>query len=84
MAADHRLEVISRSWYHLYVENADRSFNRAVKAGAKVKMPLADQFWGDRYGVLEDPYGHSWLIAQHLRDMTPKEMMAAMRKVFGG
>ena len=47
---------------HLYVEDADATFARAVDAGAKVTMPLADQFWGDRYGQLKDPYGHSWSI----------------------
>jgi uncharacterized glyoxalase superfamily protein PhnB len=69
---------------HLYVENADTFVARAVKAGATVKMPVADQFWGDRYGVIEDPYGHCWSVAQHLLDMTPDEMMAAMRKAFAG
>jgi hypothetical protein len=49
-------------------------FNRAVSAGAKVLMPLADQFWGDRYGKLADPYGHEWAIATHLEDLTPEEM----------
>jgi len=64
---------------HLYVEDADATFARAVAAGAKVTMPLADQFWGDRYGQLEDPFGHKWSIATHLRDMTPEEMQKAMR-----
>ena len=48
---------------HLEVEDADRWWDRAVAAGAEVKMPLADQFWGDRYGQLRDPFGHSWSIA---------------------
>lgn len=68
---------------HLFVENADDFVAKAVKAGAKVTMPLADQFWGDRYGVIEDPFGHSWSVAQHLRDLTPTELKAAMRKAFG-
>ncbi|MBL8549391.1 MAG: glyoxalase/bleomycin resistance/extradiol dioxygenase family protein [Hyphomonadaceae bacterium] len=47
---------------HLQVDDADKWWNRAVKAGARVKMPIADQFWGDRYGQLTDPFGHSWSI----------------------
>ena len=47
---------------HLEVDDADRWFERAVAAGATVTMPLADQFWGDRYGVVKDPFGHSWSI----------------------
>jgi PhnB protein len=59
---------------HLYVEDADAVFNRAVAAGAQIKMPLADQFWGDRYGKLMDPYGHEWSVATHLEDLSPAEM----------
>jgi PhnB protein len=59
---------------HLYVEDADAVFNQAVAAGAQIKMPLADQFWGDRYGKLMDPYGHEWSVATHLEDLTPAEM----------
>ena len=69
---------------HLYVENADAFVAKAVKAGAKVTMPVADQFWGDRYGVVEDPFGTRWSVAQHLRDMTSAEMQDAMRKAFAG
>jgi len=68
---------------HLYVEDVDSFVARAVKAGAKVTMPLADQFWGDRYGKLEDPFGHHWSVATHQRDVKPEEMkkaMAAMQK----
>jgi uncharacterized glyoxalase superfamily protein PhnB len=64
---------------HLYVEDADASFDRAVKAGAKVIMPLENMFWGDRYGVVEDPFGHRWSIATHIRDVTPDEMQDAMK-----
>jgi PhnB protein len=63
---------------HLYVENADAQFDRAIAAGAQVRMPLADMFWGDRYGVLEDPFGHRWSVAHHVRDVSPEEMKAAM------
>jgi PhnB protein len=58
----------------LYTENVDATFNRAVAAGAKVVMPLADQFWGDRYGKITDPFGHQWGLAQHVEDVAPDEM----------
>ncbi len=63
---------------HLYVTDADAVFNRAVDAGAQVKMPIADMFWGDRYGIVIDPFGHHWSIATHQRDMTPEQMKAEM------
>ena len=49
---------------HLYVEDADKQFQQALAAGAEVAMPMADQFWGDRYGIVKDPSGHHWSIAQ--------------------
>jgi PhnB protein len=63
---------------HLYVENADATVERAVAAGAKVTMPVADMFWGDRYGQLEDPFGHKWSVATHVRDVKPEDMQKAM------
>ncbi|EKS67668.1 MULTISPECIES: VOC family protein [Caballeronia] len=63
---------------HLYVEDADATVKQAESAGAKVTMPVADMFWGDRYGRLEDPFGHQWSVATHTRDMTPEEMKQAM------
>lgn len=63
---------------HHYVTDADAAFERAVAAGCTVAMPLDDMFWGDRYGQLDDPYGHRWSIATHKRDMSPEEMRAAM------
>jgi len=68
---------------HLYVEHADGVFERAIAAGAKAKMPMSDMFWGDRYGVVEDPFGHYWSIATHMRDVSPEEMMQAMQKAPG-
>jgi PhnB protein len=59
---------------HLYVEDADAIVARAVEAGATVIMPIADMFWGDRYGVIEDPFGHRWSVATHIRDATPEEL----------
>ncbi len=69
---------------HLYVEDVDTAFARAVAAGAKVTMPLDDMFWGDRYGRLEDPFGHQWSIATHVRDVSPEEMQQAMQKAGTG
>src|ERR1700691_5318776 len=62
---------------HLYVEDADAVAARAVAAGAKLTMPVTDMFWGDRYGQLEDPFGHRWSIATHVRDVTPAEKQQA-------
>ena len=69
---------------HLYSGDVDALFARAVAAGAKVTMPLADQFWGSRYGQLEDPFGHRWSLAQHIEDVTPEESARRMKKLFGG
>lgn len=66
---------------HLYTEDVDAVVARAVKFGAKVTMPVADMFWGDRYGVLEDPFGHHWSVAKHIRDVSPEEMQQAMQKM---
>jgi len=65
---------------HLYVEDADAFVARAVKAGAKVTMPVADMFWGDRYGKREDPFGHHWSVGTHVRDVSMEEMQQAMRQ----
>jgi PhnB protein len=59
---------------HMFVADVDAAFEKAVKAGAEVTMPLADMFWGDRYGILTDPFGHSWSIATHQEDVTPEEI----------
>ena len=65
---------------HLYVENVDAVVKQAVKAGAKITMPVADMFWGDRYAQLEDPFGHRWSVATHTRDLTPQEIQEEMAK----
>lgn len=59
---------------HLYVENVDKIFKRALKAGARERQPVKDQFYGDRSGQLEDPFGHQWNLATHIEDLSPKEM----------
>jgi PhnB protein len=66
---------------HLYVENVDAFVKRAVDAGAKITMPVEDMFWGDRYGKLEDPFGHHWSVATHIRDVSMQEAQAAMQKM---
>ncbi|WP_280154682.1 VOC family protein [Piscinibacter sp. XHJ-5] len=69
---------------HLYVENVDAVVEQAVAAGCTVTMPVADQFWGDRYGQLKDPFGHNWSVATHVRDVTPEDMAKAMEQMKSG
>jgi len=66
---------------HLYVEDVDATVAKAVAAGAKVTMPVAEMFWGDRYGQLEDPFGHRWSVATHTRDLTPAQISEGMQKM---
>lgn len=63
---------------HIYVEDADAAFDRAIQAGAQVEMPVSEQFWGDRFGRLKDPYGHKWSIATHVKDLSMDEMKHGM------
>jgi PhnB protein len=65
----------------LYVPNVDEVFKRAVDAGAKPLRPVADQFYGDRMGTLEDPFGHVWSIATHVEDVSPEEMRRRSEKM---
>jgi len=67
---------------HLYVDDADKIFNQAVDAGAKIVIPIMDAFWGDRFGMLADPFGHSWAIATHQKDMSSEEMKKASEEYF--
>jgi PhnB protein len=70
---------------HMIVDDVDAVFARAIDAGAKVVMPVADQFWGDRYGVLEDPWGHSWSIATPSeRQLSSEEIAANMKTMASG
>jgi PhnB protein len=62
---------------HIYVPDADAAFARAVEAGATVKYPMNDAFWGDRYGKVTDPFGHDWSLATRMKDMTAEEMAKA-------
>ena len=67
---------------HIYTEDADAAFDRAVKAGCIVRMPVSDTFWGDRYGQVEDPYGHQWSIATHEHDFTNEQIAANSKEFF--
>lgn len=64
---------------HLTVTDVEQKFQQAVDAGATVVMPLADQFWGDRYGMLRDPFGHNWSLGQPVREVSYEELQEAMR-----
>lgn len=66
---------------HLYVQDVHKAFAQAIEAGAIVKMPLTDMFWGDRYGVVADPFGHHWSIAMHIHDVSMEELKAGALKL---
>jgi PhnB protein len=69
---------------HLYVKDVDQVAERAVAAGGKMLRPVEDQFYGDRAGKLQDPFGHIWWIATHKEDVSPEEMKRRAAKLFGG
>ena len=68
---------------HVYVEDADSVFERAVQAGAKALRQVEDRFYGDRSGEFEDPFGHQWSVATHVEDVSPEEMSRRMRQFTG-
>lgn len=72
----------SASTLVLYFPDADSVFQRAIDAGAKATMPMADQFWGDRSGSLVDPYGHNWMISTRIEEVDEPELQARMQKMF--
>jgi PhnB protein len=74
MSAAPTPSAIPSTYLFLYTPDVDTVFNRAGANGAQVGMPLADMFWGDRYGKLTDPFGHSWGISTHVEDVSPDEM----------
>jgi PhnB protein len=79
--------IAEGSWpitLHLYVRDVDTAFAQATTAGCKVIMPLADQFWGDRYGQVVDPFGFRWSIASRKEDLTPEQRNDRMKAMFGG
>ncbi len=67
---------------NIYVPDVDQAFDRAVKAGAQVRMPVADMFWGDRYGNLADPFGHIWSLATHKEDLSAEELEKRSKAFF--
>jgi len=67
---------------HMYVNDVDAAFKRAVSAGATGVMPPVDMFWGDRFAKVADPFGHHWSIATHVKDLSPDEMAAAAKEAF--
>ncbi|MCI0607046.1 VOC family protein [bacterium] len=67
---------------HIYTDDVDGVFQRAVNAGATVSMPVADQFWGDRYGKLKDPFGHEWSIGTHKEDLSEEEVIERGKRAF--
>lgn len=69
---------------HLFVEDVDAFTANAITAGATAIMPVADMFWGDRYGVVEDPWGHRWSIATHMRDLSSEQIQDAARQACRG
>jgi PhnB protein len=68
----------------VYLEDVDATFDRATKAGAKVTRPVEDQFYGDRVGQFEDPFGHRWSVATHVEDVPPDEMAKRAAEAMGG
>ena len=68
--------------FFIYQDNVDAAWKRAVDAGGKPIMPLADQFWGDRSGCIEDPFGHHWWLSQRIKDLTPDELRKAADEFF--
>src|SRR5215510_8868360 len=68
----------------LYLPDADAGWAKAIAAGCKVVSPIRDQFWGDPYGEVEDPFGFVWAIATHLEDLSPMEIEERRKKMFGG
>lgn len=67
---------------HVYLENVDEVFARAVEAGGEVVRPLANQFYGDRSGMVKDPFGYSWNLSTHIEDVTPEEVSARAAKLY--
>lgn len=74
----------SATGYMIYFENSDEAFDRAVKAGATVKRPVSDMFYGDRVGTVVDPFGYQWSIATHKQDVSMSEMQKKMEAMYSG
>ena len=70
--------------FYLYLGNADEAFRTALEAGAETRMPVQDMFWGDRAGTVQDPFGYSWTLATHIKDLTPAEIRQGAEAFFAG
>jgi PhnB protein len=70
--------------FHLYSDDVEALWQRAVEAGAEVRQPLGDAFWGERYGQIQDPFGHRWGLAQRVRDVPHDEIARQAAALFGG
>jgi PhnB protein len=68
--------------FYLYLENVDEAFRIALEAGAEVRMPVQDMFWGDRAGTVQDPFGYSWFLATHIKDLTMQEIQQGAEAAF--
>jgi uncharacterized glyoxalase superfamily protein PhnB len=68
--------------FYIYIKNVDEAFKRAVDAGVEVQMPVEDMFWGDRMGTVRDPFGYSWSLASHIKDLTPEEIQEGAKAAF--
>ena len=68
--------------FYLYLENVDQAFKRALEAGAALRMPVQEMFWGDRVGTLQDPFGYLWSLATHVKDPTPQELQKGAEAAF--
>ena len=78
MLSDAVMSPATQSNIHLYLEDVDAAWKRAIDAGAKVVMPIGDMFWGDRYGVLSDKWNNRWSLATHKEDVAPEDMQKRM------
>jgi uncharacterized glyoxalase superfamily protein PhnB len=68
--------------FYIYIKNVDEAFKRAVDAGVEVQMPVEDMFWGDRMGTVRDPFGYSWSLASHIKDLTPEQIQEGATAAF--
>ncbi len=68
--------------FYIYLENVDEAFARAVEAGSRIQMPVEDMFWGDRMGTVLDPFGYSWSLASHTKDLTMEEIRQGAQAMF--
>jgi uncharacterized glyoxalase superfamily protein PhnB len=68
--------------FYIYLENVDEAFGRALQAGAITRMPVEDMFWGDRVGTVQDPFGYSWSLAVHTKDVSPQELQEGAKAAF--